>query len=159
MKTGEKLQLELEKVLSGQPWYGPSIYEILGRITFDSAYEKPSHAAHNVAEILLHMLSWTEEVMDRLNGMSAGTPSSGDWPPPGAPDEQKWQLWIEDLKLANVNLMRTIRDLPEEQWTELIDDKRGDEPVTTHEELVYGFIQHQIYHAGQIAILVKIVIG
>lgn len=159
MKTGEKLIQELEKVLSGQPWYGPSVYEILGRITFDSAYEKPSHAAHNVAEILLHMLSWTEEIMDRLNGMTAGTPSSGDWPPVGAPDEKKWQMWIDDLKLVNVNLVKVIRDLPEDQWAELIDDKRGDEPVTTHEELVYGFIQHQIYHAGQIAILVKIVNG
>ncbi|GAB3937307.1 DinB family protein [Mucilaginibacter myungsuensis] len=159
MTTSEKLITELEKVLSGQPWYGPSIYEVFDRVTFDSAYEKPSHAAHNVAEILLHMLSWTEEVMDRLNGMSAGMPTSGDWPPVGAPDEKKWQDWIDDIKLANVNLVRTIRDLPEEQWDTPIDDKRGDEPVTTHAELVYGFIQHQIYHAGQIAILVKIVNG
>lgn len=155
MKTGEKLQQELEKVLLGQPWYGSPIYNILSKITFESAYEKPLPAAHNVAEILLHMLSWTEEVMDRLNGMTAGTPSSGDWPDPGAPDEQKWKMWIDDLKLANVNLSKIIRDFPEEQWTNLIDDKRGNEPVTTYEELVYGFIQHQIYHAGQIALLVK----
>ena len=103
------------------------------------------------------MLSWTEEVMDRLNGMTAGVPPSGDWPEPGAPDEKKWKLWIEDLKLANINLMGIIKDLREEQWETLIDDKRGDEPVTTHEQLVYGFIQHQIYHAGQIALLVKII--
>lgn len=155
MKTGEKLIQELEEVLSGEPWYGPSIYDILGRVTFESAYERPLPAAHNVAEIILHMLSWTEEVMDRLNGMTAGNPSSGDWPEPGAPDEQKWQLWIDDLKLANVNLVKIIAGFPEAQWLEPINDKRGYAPVATYKELVRGFIQHQIYHAGQIAVLVK----
>jgi uncharacterized damage-inducible protein DinB len=159
MKTGEKLAAALTNVLSGQPWYGSPVYNILGKVTFDSAYEKPSPAAHNVAEIILHMLSWTEEVMDRMNGMTASIPSSGDWPDPGAPDEQKWQLYIDDLKLANVNLVKIIQDFPEEQWAELIDDQRGKEPVATYEEMIYGFIQHQIYHAAQIAILVKIING
>jgi len=158
MKTGEKLVKEFEDILSGGPWYGDPIYKILDRITFDSAYEKPIPAAHNVAEILLHMLSWTEEVMDRMNGMTASTPSSGDWPDPGAPDEQKWQLWVEDLKLVNFNLIKIIRDFPDEQWDDKIDDKRGYEP-TTYEELIHGFFQHQIYHAGQIALLVKMVNG
>jgi uncharacterized damage-inducible protein DinB len=155
MTTGEKLEKELTNVLSGHPWYGSPIYNILGKITFESAYEKPSPAAHNVAEILLHVLSWTEEVMDRMNGMTASVPSSGDWPPTGAPDEKKWADWIEDIKLANVNLIKIIRDFPEEQWDELIDDQRGSEPVTTYSEMIYGFIQHQIYHTGQIALLVK----
>jgi uncharacterized damage-inducible protein DinB len=157
MTKGEKLEQELTEVLSGQPWYGSAIYDVLGKITFDSAYEKPSPAAHNVAEILLHLLSWTEEVMDRMNGMTASVPSSGDWPPTGAPDEKKWADWIEDIKLANVNLVKIIRDFPEAQWDERIDDERGTEPVTTYEEMIYGFIQHQIYHTGQIAILVKII--
>jgi uncharacterized damage-inducible protein DinB len=159
MTTGEKIIEDFEEVLSGQPWYGSPIYNILGKITFDSAYEKPSPAAHNVAEILLHMLSWTEEVMDRMNGMTAGVPSSGDWPDPGAPDEEKWKLYIDDLKLAGVNLIRMVRDFPAEQWDEKIDDKRGDEPVATYKEMIYGFIQHQIYHTGQIAILVKMING
>ena len=155
MKTGEKLIKELEEVLSGQPWYGQSVYDILSRVTFESAYEKPLPGVHNVAKIILHMLSWTEEVMDRLNGMAASSnPSSGDWPETGAPDEQKWQLWIDDLKLANVNLLKIIRDFPENQWQEPTNDTRY-EQAATYEELVQGFIQHQIYHAGQIAILVK----
>ena len=153
MKTGEKLTHQLQEVLSGEPWYGPSIYDILAHVTFESAYERPLPAAHTVTEIILHMLSWTEEVMDRLNGMAASsTPSSGDWPEPGVPDEQKWQLWIDDLKLANVNLLKIISDFPEEQWPEPTNDTRY-EQAATYQELVEGFIQHQVYHAGQIAIL------
>lgn len=159
MTTATQLENELQKVLSGEPWYGLPIYTILDQVTFESAYEKPAHSAHNIAEIILHMLSWTEEVMDRLNEKPASDPVSGDWPPIGGPDEQKWKLWIDDLKLVNVNLIKAIRDFPAEKWDELIIDERGDEPVTTYKELIYGFIQHQIYHAGQIALLNRIIIG
>jgi uncharacterized damage-inducible protein DinB len=156
--TSAKLQQELEKVLSGQPWYGSPIYEILEKVTFESAYEHQGHA-HTIAEIILHMFSWTEEVIDRMNEKPASLPVSGNWPDPGEPDESKWKLWIADFKLVNVNLVKTIQDFPEEKWDDLIIDERNNEPVTTYKELVYGFIQHQIYHAGQIALLTRITVG
>ncbi|MEO6850068.1 MAG: DinB family protein [Mucilaginibacter sp.] len=157
MATSQKLQTELEKILSGRPWYGPSVYDIIESVTFEAAYEKPPGSVHNIAEIVLHMIAWTEEVMDRMNGLTAGVPSSGDWPPIGTPDEQKWQNYVNDLKLVNVNLLGLIKNLPEEQWQEPIDDQRGDRPVVTYEQLVYGLTQHHIYHSGQIAILNRIV--
>ena len=155
MTTSEKLQHELEKVLSGDPWYGNAVYQIIEQVSFEAAFEKTDHAAHNIAEIVLHMLAWTEEVMDRMNGMAAGLPSSGDWPPTGNPDEQKWQNYVNDLKLVNVNLLGLIRDFQEEQWNEPVNDERSREQGggVTYEELVNGLIQHHIYHSGQIALL------
>lgn len=156
MTTGEKLEQELDTVLSHRPWYGNCIYDILGKVSFEAAFEKPLPNAHSIAEILLHMLSWTEEVIDRINGMTAGMPVSGDWPPvSGTPTEEKWTLWLSDFKLVNTNLALLIRDFPDEQWQEPIVDLRGTVPVVSYEDLVRGFIQHQVYHAGQIAILMK----
>jgi uncharacterized damage-inducible protein DinB len=158
MTTSEKLHRELEKVLSGDPWYGDSVYDIISRVTFETAYEKPPGSVHNIAGIVLHMISWTEEVMDRLNGMTAGVPTSGDWPPTGSPDEQKWQNYVNDLKLVNVNLIGLIQHFPEEQWNEPMNDERnrGLGSGVTYEELVNGLIQHHIYHSGQIALLSRI---
>jgi uncharacterized damage-inducible protein DinB len=158
MTTSEKLTLELTKVLSGHPWYGPSIYEILDRVTFESAYERVGHT-HTIAELILHMVSWTEEVMDRLNEKPASLPVSGDWPHPGDPDENKWKMWIDDLKLVNVNLVKTMQDFPEDKWSEPMLREIDDEPAVTYEELVYGLIQHHVYHSGQIALLVRAIIG
>jgi len=157
--TGEKLEQQLQNVLSGHPWYGYPVYRILEDVTFETAYEKPHGASHNIIEILLHMISWTEEVLDRLNGKEAGLPVSGDWPQLGQPNEEKWKLYVDDLKLVNVNLIGLIRSFPEEQWSELINDNRNTEPVVTYQELVEGLIQHHVYHAAQIAILKKIVNG
>ena len=156
MSRSANLKNKLEKVLTGNPWYGRSVYEIIGEVTFETAYEKPGGSVHNIAGIVLHMLSWTEEVMDRLNGMDAQQPSSGDWPDPGTPDEQKWQTYVDDLKLVNVNLLGIIENYPEEQWDDLVNGTIENDPGTTYEELVEGLIQHHVYHAGQIALLTRI---
>jgi uncharacterized damage-inducible protein DinB len=155
MTTAEKLSKQLSDVLSGNPWHAESVYSIIEKVSFEAAYEKPTGSVHNIAEIVLHMVAWTEEVMDRMNGMTAGIPTSGDWPETGIPDEQKWQNYVDDLKLVNVNLMGIIQNFEEEKWMKPIDDKRGDRPVITYEDLITGLIQHHIYHSGQIAILTR----
>jgi uncharacterized damage-inducible protein DinB len=161
MTTSEKLSNELEKILSGDPWYGNPVYQVIEQVSFEAAFEKPDHAAHSIAEIVLHMVAWTEEVMDRMNGMTAGVPSSGDWPPTGSPTEQKWQNYVNDLKLVNVNLLGLIQNFPEEKWNEPMNDERNRElgNGVSYEELVNGLIQHHIYHSGQIAILNRIITG
>jgi len=161
MTTPEKLTTQLTQILSGDPWYGSNVYDILAQVSFEAAYEKTPGAAHTIAEIVLHMIAWTEEVIDRMNGMTAGLPTSGDWPETGAPDEQKWQNYVDDLKLVNVNLMGIIQNFPAEQWNELINDERNRELGTgvSYEALIEGLIQHHIYHSGQIAILNRIING
>ena len=158
MTTPKKLTTQLTQVLSGDPWYGSNVYDILAQISFEAAYEKPPGAIHNIAEIVLHMIAWTEEVMDRMNGMTAGIPTSGDWPETGAPDEQKWQNYVDDLKLVNVNLTGVIQNFPPEQWDEPINDDRNRELGTgvSYEALIEGLIQHHVYHSGQIALLLRI---
>ncbi|ASU32305.1 DinB family protein [Mucilaginibacter xinganensis] len=161
MGISEKLSKQLAQVLSGDPWYGLPVYSIIEKVSFETAYEKPAGSAHNIAGIVLHMLSWSEEVMDRMNGMSAQQPSSGDWPEPAAPDEQKWQQYVNDLKLVNVNLLGIIQNFPEEQWSEPTLDERNPELGTgvNYEELVHGLIQHNVYHSAQIALLTRIING
>lgn len=161
MTTSQKLANELESVLSGEPWYGPSVYSIVESISFEAAYEKPVGSVHNIAAIILHMTGWTEEVMDRMNGMDAQLPVRGDWPEPGLPDEQKWKWIVEDLKLVNVNLAGFIQNFPEEKWSETVTGKLDRELGTgeTYENQVSGLIQHHIYHSAQIALLNRMING
>jgi len=161
MTTAENLTARFTQILTGDPWYGSNVYDILAQTSFEAAYEKPPGAIHNIAEIVLHMVAWTEEVMDRMNGMSAGVPTSSDWPETGRPDEQKWKNYVNDLKLVNVNLISVIQKFPTEQWNDLTNDERNRELGTgvTYEALIEGLIQHHIYHSGQVAILNRIING
>ena len=157
MTSREKLQQSLTTVLSGNAWYGPNVYSLLEQVSFEAAYEKPPGSAHNIAEMVLHMIAWTEEVMDRMNGQTAGMPSSGDWPPTGAPDEQKWQNYVNDLKLVNVNLQGIIQNFPPEKWDAVIPDEREPKVDFTYAGLIEGLIQHYVYHSGQIALLLRLI--
>lgn len=161
MTTSEQLAQELEKVLFGDPWYGTPVYTLLDRVSFEAAFEKPAGSEHNIAGIVLHMLAWTEEVLDRMNGLPSQIPSSGDWPDPGEPTEQKWQNYVDDLKLLNVNLLSAIRNFPEEEWPQPVKDERTEEQGgdVSFETTVQGLIQHDIYHAAQVALLNKIING
>ena len=156
MTISEELYAQLQEVLSGDPWYGPSVYSIVEGISFEAAYEKPAGSIHSIAGIILHMTGWAEEVMDRMNGMDAQLPVRGDWPEPGLPDEQKWKWIVEDIKLVNVNLAGFIQNFPEEQWNEPV---AGKEPAETYEYQVSGLIQHHIYHSAQIALLNRMING
>jgi uncharacterized damage-inducible protein DinB len=157
MDTSAKLQTQLETVLYGTAWYGSPIYTIIECVSFDAAYEKPAGATHNIAAIVMHMLAWTEEVSNRMQGKPAAEPMRGDWPDTGKPDEQKWQQLIAFFKLANVELTQLISNFPAGSWAELINGDRGD--GLTYEGMIIGLIEHHVYHAGQISLLNKMING
>lgn len=158
MSNSSKLYNQLSTILYGHAWYGNPIYTIIDSVTFESAFEKVPGASHTIAEILMHMLSWTEEVTSRMQGHVAGTPAGGDWPHVGEPDEQKLQQMVNNFKLANVKLLQLIDEFPEDKWNQATNDEResysGDE--LSYEAMIVGLIQHHVYHAGQIALLNKI---
>jgi uncharacterized damage-inducible protein DinB len=154
MTTANQLQYQLEDVFIGHPWHGTPISTIITQGSWIAAFNKPQGSVHSIANIVLHMTGWTEEVISRLKGNAAGYPARGDWPEPGEPSEQSWQQMVIELDKANSDLVKTIQAFPDEQWDELINDERGVfEPVPTYKGLVEGLIQHQVYHAGQIALL------
>lgn len=154
MTTTNKLQYQLENAFVGRPWYGNPISEIITQGNWQAAFNKPAGSVHSIAHIILHMTGWTEEVISRLQGNPAAEPARGDWPEPAEPGEQNWHQLVIDLYEANSNLIKAIQIFDHDKWDDLINDQRNPaQPVTTYKELVYGFIEHQVYHAGQIALL------
>lgn len=137
------------------------LYSILESVSFEAAYEKAEKASHSIAEIIMHLLAWTEEAISRMQGKPAAEPFRGDWPDAGKPDEQKWLQLIASFKLANVELTQLISTFPDEKWTEQTNDERGTYIgyAATYEALVVGIMQHHVYHAGQISLLNKMING
>ena len=158
MIIADELQASLNKALAHDPWYGPSTYDVIDRVSFEAAYEKPSGSVHNIAGILLHMLGWTQEVAKRMDGQIAGDPAGGDWPDPGPPDADKWERLKADFKLSNAALTNTIQNFPNDKWNEPISDYRFSDTGkgVSYKEMIEGLIQHHIYHSGQIALLNRI---
>ena len=150
MRRGELIK-ELQLVISGDPWYGSSVVRILEAVDPQTVMIR-NDRSHTIAEILLHMISWTEETQARLTGKPASEPLRGDWPDPA---QYTWIELIGLFLLANEHLQNTIVKMEERLLEEPIHDKRVPALGTgvSYEALIKGLIQHHIYHSGQISLL------
>jgi uncharacterized damage-inducible protein DinB len=148
---------QLERDHTGDAWHGSPVKAILNGVTAAQASARPMPAGHSIWELVLHMTGWKDEVRRRLTGAPAGDPEGGDWPEPGEPSDARWREAVAQLDRAHAALVSAVRELPESRLHEPTNDPR-DRALgagVSHYVLLHGLVQHDAYHAGQIAILKK----
>ena len=153
MTEVQRIVDQLEREHSGDPWHGSPLSTILAGVDARVAAATPLGSAHSIWELVLHLTAWKNEVRHRLAGGPAGEPREGDWPPVGDPTPERWQEAIRKLHLAHQLLVSAVKELPEQQLSVPINDPRSEGVAATHYELLMGALQHDTYHAGQIALL------
>jgi uncharacterized damage-inducible protein DinB len=142
---------------AGEPWHGYSTREIMEGITASQAFAHPIPGAHSIAEIVLHMISWQNEVINRVQGQAPGLPSEGDWPTIGPGGEPEWRSCRARLQESTDQLVATVRSAP----ADLLDRRVGssaDRSLATGMTMratLHGVVSHNAYHSGQIALLKK----
>lgn len=142
---------DLESIISGDPWYGPSASEVLNTVDA-SVIHRHAGNAHSIAEVLIHMAAWTEEVAARLQGRIAADPVRGDWPDPSP---YNWDALREMFLAAHHRLLKVIEGFPDEQLDNEVPYQREVYGVTFRDTLE-GLSRHHTYHLGQISILNKL---
>jgi uncharacterized damage-inducible protein DinB len=148
---------QLQREHAGDPWHGSPLREILDGIDAGQAARKPIPGGHSIWELVLHVTGWKREVARRTGGAPAGMPAGGDWPDAGDPTDERWQSALSQLEDAHRALIATIEALSEARLVEPTNDPR-DRPLgagVSYYVLLHGIVQHDVYHAGQIAILKK----
>lgn len=135
-----RLADQLERSLQGGAWHGPSILELLAGLEPDAATWRPCPEAHSIKATVFHLGHWMRDAARRLQGLP-GAESGSDWDAP-----ERWPAALEGLVAAHGALQAALRDL---------DDSRlgGQDP--TNRDLLLGLLQHNAYHAGQLACLRK----
>lgn len=152
MKEVERITDQLQRAFQGEAWHGPAVMEILEGITSQQAAARPRDAVHNIWEIALHIAAWERAGVMRLQGDRAQLPTEEDWPPINEMSELAWKQTRRALEQGHEELVHAISQLDESRLAEPIVEGMSSVYVTLH-----GIIQHDLYHAGQIAILKKIV--
>lgn len=148
---------EIKKAFNGDAWHGNHVMQTLNNVKPENAFVHLIPNAHSIAEIALHLTSWTEEVSSRLTGNTASEPELGDWPIPTQKTPKDWEKIIFDFKISNEELIRICESIKENEWNDETTDERNTSLGTgvTKIELLNGLVQHHGYHSGQIAILSK----
>lgn len=152
MNQSEFLADQLRRAHQGEAWHGPSLREILAGITAEMASSRPVAQAHGIWELVTHISAWLPAVGRRLDGESVELPAAADWPATAESSETAWQNALAALERETQKLQETIAKLPEESLHKGVPGR--DHSVRF---MLEGVIQHHLYHAGQIALLKKMV--
>ena len=150
MNNAEFLADQLRRAHQGEAWHGPSLREALSGVTAEMASARPVAKAHTIWELVRHIGAWVHAAGKDLEG--AALAAAEDWPAVGEPNQPAWQATLGALDQETERLQNAISKMPEE------DLKKG---VTGRDFsirfMLEGVIQHHLYHAGQIALLKKMV--
>jgi uncharacterized damage-inducible protein DinB len=145
----DRLEEQLRRALEGEAWHGPSVLELLAGLSAAQAAGHPIAGAHSIWELVLHIASDYDLILRRLAGDGHPLEAGEDWPPCPAPTEENWQQTVRGLKLKSKSLRQAVRDFPGER---LDDPLVPESPYTAYTQFI-GVTQHNLYHAGQIALL------
>jgi uncharacterized damage-inducible protein DinB len=144
-----RLEEQLRRVLEGESWHGPSVLELLTGVSVVQAASHPIAGAHSIWELVLHLRSDYDLVLRRLAGDGRQLTAAEAWPSCPEPTEENWQQTVQELMLLNKKLRQAVRDFPDER---LDNPLVSEVPYTAYTQFI-GVTQHNLYHAGQIALL------
>ena len=151
MKEVERILDQLQRAHEGEAWHGPSVMEVLANVNAEKAVARPIPAGHNIWEITLHIAAWQNFVCKRLEGEAFEATPEQDWPAVPVKDDEHWQQTIQDLEKGYGKLYAAIQRLNDD---DLENKFVPGKPYTIY-FLLHGVIQHNLFHAGQIALLKK----
>ena len=154
MSEVERIRDQFTRAFEGDAWHGPSVMAILDGVTAAQAAAHPIPGAHSIWELTLHIAAWEDACRRRLEGDPAQLADDENWRPITDTSDAAWGRTKQELVDTHRRLLNAIA---------AIDDSRLDQPIMTSSEIpfssayvtLHGGVQHDLYHAGQIAILKK----
>lgn len=151
MTETHRINSQLKRAYQGEAWHGPSLRELLDGVTAEQAVTRPIHNAHSIWEIVLHVIAWEGIAKRRLEGESVmEVPDEMNFPPVTDTSEQAWQTTLQSLNRSNQELRDAIKRIDDSQLDEIVPGM-----IYSNYAMLHGVIQHDLYHAGQIALLKK----
>lgn len=153
--TMKLLLVNYDQAYDRQSWHGPNLRGSLRGITPAVAVRRPKPGRHNIWETVVHCAYWKYAVWRRITGAKRGSfPENGsNWF--RRPVEASARAWRADLALLermHRQLRETIATLPARNL-----HRKGKGSRHTNAYMITGIAAHDVYHAGQIQLLKRLV--
>jgi uncharacterized damage-inducible protein DinB len=146
----EGIAEQLRRAFYGDAWHGPAVLELLSDVDAEMAAAKPIPGVHSIWELVLHIAVWDRVACRRLAGEKWQPMGDANFPPVKKATAAAWRKAVDGTKRAHDVFVKTVAALPDSRLRERVPGKRYD-----FYHMLHGLAQHELYHAGQIAILKK----
>ena len=152
MSEIQRILDQLDRAFEGNAWHGPSVRELLNGVPADRAAAKRVPGGHSIWEITLHLTAWHDVARRRISGEKiVDLAPEEDWPRVPNSGDAAWRRTIENLIQSKQKLRQSISQLLDQNLEDIVPGKGY-----SNYFLLHGVIQHDLYHAGQIAVLKKL---
>jgi len=141
---------QLRRAFYGSAWHGPAVMELLKDVDAETAAAKPLNDVHSIWELLLHIAAWDGAGLKRLAGKKARLKGKQNFPAVTRVTEEAWREAVAAVKATHDTLVEAVAGLSDKRLREQVPGKAYD-----FYHMLHGIAQHELYHAGQIAILKK----
>ena len=155
MSECERLSDQIRRAYQGEAWHGDAILEILSDVTAAQAAARPIQTAHSIWELVLHIAAWDDAVLRRTGGKAVSLSDAENFPSIDDTSEAAWRKTVQKLKDGNDRLVKAVAAFPDSRLGARVPGKKA--AYYTFFYMFAGIVQHELYHAGQIAILKKMV--
>jgi len=154
----ERISDQFRRAFEGEAWHGPSVLSLVEGVTAEQAAAHPVAGAHSIWELVLHIEAWERACKRRLQGDRAQLSTEEDWAIVSDHSEAAWEKAKQKMIETHADLIDAIGSLDESRLDKpIIDDPTI--PFSSTYVTLHGGVQHDLYHAGQIAIIKKALEG
>ena len=145
MREIERILDQLNRAYGGEAWHGPALRQLLEDVTEEEAKKYPLAGVHSIIELVSHIRATMDLVSTRLAGTPRELTTEEDWS-----DMTKTSLAaaLEELDHAESRVCDAVARLTPEELDKIVVGR----DYTTY-VMLHGLVQHNLYHAGQIAII------
>jgi uncharacterized damage-inducible protein DinB len=148
-----RLADQIRRAFEGNAWHGDSMLELVANVNAKTAAARPIKDAHSIWEILLHVAAWDDAVVRRAGGTAVTLTDEQNFPTVADTGEAAWSRAIESTKKTHHELIKAVAAFSDSRLTEQVPGKT--ENYHNFYYMFSGIVQHELYHAGQIALLKK----
>ena len=150
MNEVRRIVEQMKRATHGEAWFGPSLSELLDGVNAATASAHPIPDTHSIWEIVLHLITTQELILDRIQNVSRPFTPGDEWPAVDDVSEFAWEGAV--MKLLDGD--GTVREAVANVSVDRLDHPLAKGSSSAYENF-HGYIQHAIYHAGQISLLIK----
>ena len=114
---------------------------------------RPSNFAPRPRKSKSAIAAWDDAVLRRTGGEALELSDEQNFPPVKDTSEAAWRKAIEHAKHTHNELVKAVAAFPDSRLQEQVPGKT--ESYHNFFYMFSGIVQHELYHAGQIALLKK----
>lgn len=157
MKTRiDDLVRQFRDIRRGPLWMGENFETKLGRLRGDAPFQRPGPDMHCAAEIVAHLTAWRRDALLKIERGKGHLRDQDEenWPPVSKLREKGWEQILREFDESLEAVLALLEQRDDAFLTETYYDQdyQGE---YQYGYVIYGLLHHDLYHLGQLGIILK----